>query len=505
MLPAPSARARAQWVLAAALLVVAFILRGRFFGDLVSHADEQFYLLVGDRMLHDHALPYVDIWDRKPVGLFLLFAAIRALGGNGVVEYQLVATLFAAGTAFLIGRWVLVRSGLVAALAAAIFYLFLIQKYLGFGGQAEVFVNLFSVAAGAIVHALLMRFHRDNRLTGDALFWGGAAAMLLSGIAVQIKTTAVFPGIALGLALLWLGWRRSGGLSRQAGAAAFWALVALAPSLLAAGYYYVHGHLDAFLFANFWSNALKGADHPTDIAQRNIDIAVALGLPFGAAVAVHLLRRWRGLVDPAERVSVNFLLAWLASGVAAFLAVGLAYPHYAMLMMPMGCILVGYLARPRGIGWLFLAGVAAMSARIAWQDQQRYLANRQMSPNIAALAETIKPRLGDGCLYVYHGPPILYLLTESCLPTPFVFPTHLNSQPEAPALGIDPEAEVARILRSRPPVIVDQRARAFHPPNLRTKRLIAEALRTDYEVLGVTGGRARIIAYVRKDLADKRR
>ena len=53
--------------------------------------DEQFYLLVGDRMLHG-LLPYVDVWDRKPVGLFLVYAAIRLLGGEGIWQYQLAAT-----------------------------------------------------------------------------------------------------------------------------------------------------------------------------------------------------------------------------------------------------------------------------------------------------------------------------------------------------------------------------------------------------------------------------
>ncbi len=46
-------------------LAVALLIRGPTFGYPLLHIDEQFYLLVGDRMLHG-ALPYVDIWDRKP-------------------------------------------------------------------------------------------------------------------------------------------------------------------------------------------------------------------------------------------------------------------------------------------------------------------------------------------------------------------------------------------------------------------------------------------------------
>ncbi|MDU7524613.1 MAG: hypothetical protein E7K72_25125, partial [Roseomonas mucosa] len=85
----------------AILLLFAFAIRAPVFGNPVVGVDETFYLLVGDRMLQG-ALPFVDLWDRKPVGLFLIYAAIRLLGGEGVYQYQVVATLFAAATAGMI-------------------------------------------------------------------------------------------------------------------------------------------------------------------------------------------------------------------------------------------------------------------------------------------------------------------------------------------------------------------------------------------------------------------
>ena len=44
------------------------------------HIDEQFYLLVGDGMLSG-SLPYVDVWDRSPIGLFVIYA-LAALGAG---------------------------------------------------------------------------------------------------------------------------------------------------------------------------------------------------------------------------------------------------------------------------------------------------------------------------------------------------------------------------------------------------------------------------------------
>ncbi|MDB5738237.1 MAG: hypothetical protein JWO65_1905, partial [Sphingomonas bacterium] len=47
--------------------IVAILARWPVFGNPVVQIDEEFYLLVGDRLLHG-AIPYVDIWDRKPIG-----------------------------------------------------------------------------------------------------------------------------------------------------------------------------------------------------------------------------------------------------------------------------------------------------------------------------------------------------------------------------------------------------------------------------------------------------
>ena len=96
-----SSRRYALFVMA--VVAVALLTRFQQFGNPIVHIDEQFYLLVGDRMLHG-ALPYVDIWDRKPIGLFLIYAAIRELGGSGILQYQLVATGFAIATALVVER-----------------------------------------------------------------------------------------------------------------------------------------------------------------------------------------------------------------------------------------------------------------------------------------------------------------------------------------------------------------------------------------------------------------
>lgn len=48
------------------------------------------------------ALPHVDVWDRKPIGLFLTYAALHPLSGGGLIGIQLVGTLSTVGTVFVI-------------------------------------------------------------------------------------------------------------------------------------------------------------------------------------------------------------------------------------------------------------------------------------------------------------------------------------------------------------------------------------------------------------------
>ena len=138
------------------LLLLAVVVRAQTFGNPVLGYDEQFYLVVGDRMLNG-ALPFVDIFDRKPIGLFLIFAGVRLLGGEGTIQYQLIAALFAWSTAVLIWRFAKRAGNEFGAIAAAASYLIWLDFMEGEGGQAPVFFNLPMVAAAMVVERLTRR------------------------------------------------------------------------------------------------------------------------------------------------------------------------------------------------------------------------------------------------------------------------------------------------------------------------------------------------------------
>jgi hypothetical protein len=109
------------------------------------------------------------------------------------------------------------------------------------------------------------------------------------------------------------------------------------------------------------------------------------------------------------------------------------------------------------------------------------------------MADFIRPQLKD-CLYVFDGEPALYTLTGSCLPTRWPFPSHLSLSRESRALGVDPMAEVKRIMAKRPEFVVA----STHPDrdlNPEVLNYMTGLLARDYGIaLEVpVGGRNRVV------------
>ena len=460
------------------IVLAAFAIRCVLFGDPLIHVDENFYLLVGDRMLHG-ALPYVDIWDRKPVGLFLLYAAIRLLGGDGIVQYQVVATLFAAGTALVIARIAAPMAGRVAAVVAAVLYILLLGLAGGSGGQAPVFYNLF--VAGAAL-AILTVLSRDAPSMASVRRFG-VLAMALVGIALQIKYTAVFEGVFFGLTLTWISWRVSRRPGRVAVDVLLWVGVALAPTALALAYYAWRGQTEAFVYANFLSIGARSTADAGELLHRLGKAWRVLQLPIMAVALSMLLQPWRTF--PHGRTAFRFVLAWLAAAVSGYLLFGTYFDHYALpLFAPLAAAAAPLFAyRERRLG-LVAAGLMLVIGAVAYGVVvHKMKLKRGGQREMTAMVEAIRPRLTN-CLYVWNGDAILYHMTGSCLPTRYPFAGHLNLQRENGAIGIDQMTEVRRILAGRPNVIIDRApiAKDFNP---RVVALVHAELRRAYHPVAV--------------------
>lgn len=441
------AGARARWVALAVpallFLLAAFLIRLPHLGDPAYHTDEEFYLFVGNRMLQG-ALPYVDVWDRKPIGLFLIYAAIRLLGGQGIYQYQVVATLFAAATAFIIHRISRPYAGAFGGAVAGLAYLLWIETVGGGGGQAPIFYN--PLMAGAAL-AVLRASETDDP---SACFRRGLIAMALVGLAMQIKYTALFEGVYFGALLSWEALRRSSSLVMAFRQAAMLATTALLPTGAAVAYYAALGQLRAFWFANFMSIGLRTSPRPRFLhlwlwqdGQHALILGTCCiaGLWHAHALGGSAGRRWSRIVG-----------GWAIAAVVGFGSVGMYYDHYLLPVFVPLAVAAGPIFKRWPIGPV-LAGIALWIPLqgIAYPDRASTLISQR---RIDTLQRLLPANVQTKCIALFNAPPVLYELAHACTMTRFTFPDHLVSRVEANALGIDANKELARLLAQTPAALV---------------------------------------------------
>ena len=431
----------------AVLTIVALLARAATFGSPLVHVDEPFYLTIAQGLAHG-VLPYVDLWDRKPLGLFLVYlpAAIWGLPASLYI-YQGMAAAAVVATALLVARLADAAGWRAGALPAAIFYILWLNLGDGQGGQSPVFYNLLTAGAALLV------VHGDERRRRAR----GVAAMLLIGVALQIKYSVVFEGIGLGLWLIAEEWRQRRRPLATLGLGALLCVVALLPTGAALAAYAILGHLDAFIYANFLSILNRGKD-AVALQINSARNAAAILSPL--LVALVFADRRRGDADPGQRRARRFVRLWLLVAVLAFIGFGGWYNHYTLPVMLPGAVVAAAMFRrwAESGRWAWLWAVLPLTLLfVAGQLILRSERTRRGTPaQFAALVRAVghPSRQDRGGLFVYSGPVLLYPATGRAALTRYIFPSHLQFYREAGSIGVDQRAEIERIFARHPAVVV---------------------------------------------------
>jgi hypothetical protein len=177
------------------------------------------------------------------------------------------------------------------------------------------------------------------------------------------------------------------------------------------------------------------------------------------------------------------------AGTLAIAGPGYFYPHYFLIWLPslsvlgaLGAASLARLARPRLVSVAF-AGILGVTAADAWRSDAAPRLDRgigiwQPDP-VREVAEAVEHRARPGePVFIVNYHPVVYFLARAGLPTRFVFPAHLSGDFDEVS-DIDTDAELGRVLASRPRLVVVDRG---WWPQLRPRAAAAvkRALQADY-------------------------
>ncbi|WP_375290701.1 ArnT family glycosyltransferase [Qipengyuania sp.] len=463
----------ANLVLAGCLALATILIRLPNFGDPTYHIDEAFYLLVGQQM-HHGMIPYVHIWDRKPAGLFILYAGIAQFGT--VASYQIFAGFLAWATAFVTALIATRFVGRVAAFAAGIVYLAVIGALAGGGGQSPVFYNL-PVALAAL---LVLR-----RVSGEA---GGTRAdlsvMLLCGLALTVKPTAIAEGMFFGVALMTIHWLDSRDAWKTLRHGIALVAVALLPTVAIWLWFLAMGQFQTYWYATMVSVFQTASPAPQASAVR-LKYLLQIIAPAAGVAAFGLGVLWsRARLGLYERKIAIFLSGWVAAALAGFLLVPNFYDHYALpLAAPMAVAGAALFDRAR-IGPVIAAILIAQLFAVSGFPRQQWDRNAQARSGFKATSELIAHHAGGSCILVYDATPALYRAGPPCGGSRFLFPEHLSNAREANAIGADPIRELTHVLARKPGVIVMAEQPSVSTPNWTTRDLLRTYVEQNYERVG---------------------
>ncbi len=466
------------------LALFTFVVRGAWIGDPNADVDEQLYSLIGNAMLHG-AVPFVDLWDRKPYGLFAMFAAFHAVGGPSAAAYQVAGALFTLAGAvmtFLLARE---QTDRMTAAAGGALYVVLCAINDAHSGNSEVFFIPMLIAM-----AVLVRDPGHPRAVSRAL-----TAMLIGGISLQIKYTALPQCVFFGLWALWGQYRRGTPIWQLGALGLGFGLLGLLPTIAVSAGYYMAGYWDEYVFANFVSffdrlPASTGRTHPVMMVFLFVQVALA-------ALGIRAAQRSWPNGFPQHYV---FAMLWMVAALATVYLPSTVYRHYLAALIP-ACVLLTLPLFHRPPSARFNLPALIPAAVYLLIVPYQYYVSHENRAAVQRLADAIAPQLdarAGRCLLIFDGPTSLYQLTGSCLPTRLIYPDHLNNALESEALGIRQEDEVARILKTRPPVIVTAQ-KPLTPQNWAAKDLIDEEIARDYRLLAKEDLHHRLVyAWVRR-------
>ena len=452
-----------------AFLIAALILRAPTFAYAELGWDEQLYRMIAERWL-DGALPYTELWDRKPIGVFAIFGTFQAVFGDGILAARIASATAVAATAsmlVLIARQLFAR-GVAIGLAAGLIYIAYTLRSNGDEANTEILFAPFMAAA------LYFVVRSAGQQTSRAANIFAASAGLAAGFAFQLKYVVVFEAAFFAAVYLVLAapWLRRQPIVRSAQPVLFAALGFAAPTAAVFLIYWLSGS-----FAELW--------RATIVAHFGIlsgdQSAYPLRIPFAkmqefsplwmlCAAGLGSLA-WRARADKQARCAALVVGLWLLGCVASLIYMRRFADHMFHEILPVLALgaavaivmFADSLRRRLGGAAAAAAGLIITGLLVGWGVQYEW---RETIEVLQMRTATQNPAWGDRTadaarilrgrvpenehIFVFARTLGVYELLDVDPPTRFPFHLHLTDT-YAP---IDGPAEIERILEARPAFIL---------------------------------------------------
>ncbi len=471
-----------------AVAVVAVALRAPV-AALPFERDEGEYAYIAWRWLEGE-VPYRDVFDQKPPGIFAVYALARLVGGAEPAATRWTAQLFVLIALAALLALARRRDALDAGVAAGLFAAVLTVDWTLLGNA----VNTETLALAPLSAGAWTAWRaRDER----RVFWTVTTG-LLGGAALLMKPV-VAPIVAF--ELLTAAWG-----ARPWAALAAGGLAAAAPALCTALGFVLAGAFDPFWDATVVNNLFYAGGTPLADYPRYFRLQVADSLsPFAPIYALALLAPLAGRA--ARGPGVGWIAGWLAVSLLAVSAGGFFRRHYFLLAVPplallAGLGLAGLMARLAARRAAIAATIALAGVAVAYavlQSPWYYrpggheaklvrIYGSNPFPEAVHLGRWLAERSApEDRVFVYGSEPevLVYAERRSASRYIYVYPLTMSAG--------DPSArqqEVLDTLRADPPrfliacfvgtSLLEQRGT---PPELR--RGLRELVERDYEIAGV--------------------
>jgi hypothetical protein len=303
------------------------------------------------------------------------------------------------------------------------------------------------------------------------------AAMLLGGLALQIKYTAA-PFCAVFAAFVLVeDHRRARAVLPVLGRAGLYALVGLAPTLAFAAWYAAAGHFGDFWYANFVSiferKTSIGRFHPKTLS------VIA---PFLLMIATGVWGWFRlGQSYPCRASALLVVMTGGALASIYFPSNVLAY-YYAFLAPFAVLLAVPFYDLRQRAGW-FGAAVLVAALVVIGNFPANIAAGRADVVQFRALTGRINAGGAARSLYVFSGPTAAYAATGTRPRAKYPFPFHSAEYMEHGAVGRPQEQIVAEFLAKRPMFILVRSDRSIYATSF-TAPMVLRELAAHYDPVG---------------------